>query len=72
MRANNVGLETRGVSERNRFGKCACGCFDLVTAFDKPAGKCFEKRDVRRVCEINPETHRESQLKFDQPATITQ
>jgi hypothetical protein len=45
---------------------------DLVTAFDKPAGKCFEKRDVRRVCEINPETHRESQLKFDQPATITQ
>ncbi len=65
MRAHNVRLETRGMSERNSFRKRTRRCFDLMTTFNKPRRKCFEERNVRRVCEIDPETHRGSQLKFD-------
>ena len=65
MRADNVRLETRGECEWNSFGKRARGRFDLMTAFDKPGSECFEERNVRRVCEIDPETHRGSELEFD-------
>jgi hypothetical protein len=39
-----------------------------VTGFSKLLRERAKERDVRRVCEIDPETHRCSQLEFDQLA----
>lgn len=47
MRADYLRIKTRGVCEWHCFGKCTCGRFDLVTAFNKPRRQRLEKRNVR-------------------------
>ena len=47
MRTNYLRVKTRGVCEWNRFGKRTRGRLDLVTTFNKPRRKRFEKRNVR-------------------------
>jgi hypothetical protein len=60
-----VRRETRTPRERHSFSKLTRSSFDFVTSFDKPGSQGFEKRNVRRICKIDPDTHRGSKLKFD-------
>ena len=72
MRADNLQLKSRSPREWNRLRKLSCGDLYLVALFDESIGECSEKRDVRRVCKIDPETHCSSPLDLDEPAAIAQ
>lgn len=72
MLANNLRRKSRRLGQRNSLGKLARGCFYFMSTSFEAFGECFEKRNVRRVCKIDPETHRWSPLDLDQPAAIAQ
>lgn len=57
MDAGDVRFESGGVCQRNRFSKITRSGLNLMTLRDKPFRQCFEKWNVRGVCEIDPETH---------------
>src|ERR1041385_6796535 len=72
MNSHDLRRKSRGLGQRNRLGKLARGSLDLVTLRFEALGQCFEEWNVRRVCKIDPQTHRSSPLDLDQPAAITQ
>lgn len=72
MNANDVRIETRGFCEWNGFSKFPRSGFDLMALGDKSFRERFEKRNVRRICKIDPETHWRSPLDLDQLAAFTQ
>ena len=57
MRTYNLSVESGRVCEGDSFSKLPCRRLDLVTSFREPLRQRSEKRNVRRVCEIDPETH---------------
>src|SRR4026207_952969 len=65
VRANDMSLESRSIRQWDGFGERTRSWFDLATKVNNPRGQRLEERDVWRVCEIDPKTHRGSELKFD-------
>ena len=70
MNADDFSFESCLSRQWNRFGKLPRSRFNLVTLRKEPVRQCFEKWNVRRVCEIDPETHG-SPLDLDQFAAST-
>src|SRR6185369_6764418 len=62
----------RRLGQRNRLRKLARRSFYFMSLGFEAFGECFEKRNVRRVCEIDPQTHCRSPLDLDQAAAIAQ
>src|SRR6185369_468269 len=65
MHTNNLRSKSRSLGQRNRLGKLAHRRLYLMSLSFEAFGECFEKRNVRGVCKIDPETHRQSPLDFD-------
>ena len=57
MNADNLGRESRSLRQRNCFRKLSRRGLNLVTLSSESFCERFEKRNVRRVCKIDPETH---------------
>jgi hypothetical protein len=72
MFTNNLRRKSRGLGQRNRLRKLTRRGFYFMRLSFETFGECFEKRNVRRICKIDPETHRQSPLDLDQPAAIAQ
>ena len=72
MNTNDLRRKSRSLGQRNRLRKLARRSFYFMSLSFEAFGECFEKRNVRRVCEIDPETHWLSPLDLDQLAAIAQ
>jgi len=65
MFTNNLRRKPRGLGQRNSLRKLARRSFYFMSLGFEAFGECFEKRNVRGVCEIDPETHWQSPLDLD-------
>src|ERR1043166_6988311 len=72
MNSHDLRRKSRGLGQRDRSCKLTRRGLYLVTLRFEAFGHCFEEWNVRRVCKIDPQTHRSSPLDLDQPAAITQ